>query len=72
MKVLLHSCFATALVAVFTQPAAAVEPRLTGEIRVIDGDTIALGETRIRLFGIDAVEGDQPCRATDGLSLIHI
>lgn len=66
MKAILHSCFAAALVAVFTQPAAAVEPRLTGEIRVIDGDTIALGETRIRLFGIDAVEGDQPCRASDG------
>lgn len=32
-----------------------------GSVRVIDGDTIALGETTVRLAGIDAPEAGQPC-----------
>ena len=32
------------------------------QVRVIDGDTIALGELRIRLQGIDAPELTQKCR----------
>ena len=35
---------------------------LTGDVRVIDGDTIAVGETRIRLEGIDAPETAQTCQ----------
>src|SRR5712671_6908739 len=35
---------------------------LTGEVCVIDGDTIAIGETRVRLEGIDAPETAQTCR----------
>jgi endonuclease YncB( thermonuclease family) len=35
---------------------------LTGNARVIDGDTIAIGGTRIRLEGIDAPESAQTCR----------
>ena len=31
------------------------------QARVIDGDTIAIGDERIRLFGIDAPEHDQVC-----------
>ena len=34
-----------------------------GTIRVIDADTIDVGGTRVRLFGIDAPEMGQPCRA---------
>lgn len=34
-----------------------------GTVRVIDGDTIALGEERHRLFGIDAPERGQDCHA---------
>lgn len=34
---------------------------LTGRARVIDGDTIAIGETHIRLEGIDAPEAGQRC-----------
>ncbi|MEJ8561079.1 thermonuclease family protein [Yoonia sp. GPGPB17] len=34
-----------------------------GIIRVIDADTIDVGGTRVRLFGIDAPEMGQPCRA---------
>ena len=36
-----------------------------GTIRVIDADTIDVGATRVRLFGIDAPEMGQPC-AADG------
>lgn len=34
---------------------------VSGKLRVIDGDTIDVGETRIRLHGIDAPERGQPC-----------
>lgn len=33
---------------------------------MIDGDTITVGQTRIRLFGIDAPEMDQTCVSPDG------
>lgn len=33
----------------------------SGNARVIDGDTIDVGEIRVRLFGIDAPELDQSC-----------
>jgi endonuclease YncB( thermonuclease family) len=33
-----------------------------GPIRVLDGDTLELAGERIRLWGIDAVEGDQICQ----------
>lgn len=34
---------------------------VTGPARVVDGDTIVIGETRIRLEGIDAPESGQTC-----------
>ncbi|MBL9009786.1 MAG: thermonuclease family protein [Alphaproteobacteria bacterium] len=34
---------------------------IAGRARVSDGDTIRIGETRIRLDGIDAPESDQSC-----------
>ncbi|SEW24381.1 Endonuclease YncB, thermonuclease family [Cognatiyoonia koreensis] len=39
---------------------------INGTIRVIDGDTFAVGDTRVRLFGIDAPENGQPCRDRAG------
>jgi endonuclease YncB( thermonuclease family) len=46
--------------------AKAAEPvRLEGIARVIDGDTIAIGPTRIRLAGIDAPEHGQLCQDSD-------
>jgi endonuclease YncB( thermonuclease family) len=39
---------------------------ITGSVRVVDGDTISLGATRIRLEGIDAPEAAQSCRDSDG------
>ena len=34
---------------------------INGAARVIDGDTLAIGGDRVRLFGIDAPERSQPC-----------
>lgn len=41
-------------------------PHFTGQARVIDGDTLALGAVRIRLHGIDAPEVSQTCTDTHG------
>lgn len=35
-------------------------PPLAGQARPVDGDTLALGSTRIRLWGIDAPEAETP------------
>jgi endonuclease YncB( thermonuclease family) len=43
--------------------------RLTADgaaVQVIDGDSLRVGARTVRLQGIDAVEYQQPCRATDG------
>jgi endonuclease YncB( thermonuclease family) len=38
---------------------------LAGQASVIDGDTLEIHGTRIRLWGIDAPESDQLCRSED-------
>lgn len=48
------------LIALLATPVLAAP---NGTIRVIDADTIDVGGTRVRLFGIDAPEMGQPCRA---------
>ncbi|MEL6661934.1 MAG: thermonuclease family protein [Pseudomonadota bacterium] len=40
---------------------------LVGKVRATDGDSLRMGEHRIRLYGIDAVEGAQTC-SIDGES----
>ena len=44
-------------------PAFSVD--FTGPVHVIDGDTVDVGDTRVRLFGIDAPEQDQTCVSQD-------
>jgi len=39
---------------------------ITGKARVVDGDTIWISETKIRLHGIDAPEMKQTCRTSKG------
>lgn len=39
---------------------------ISGRSDVIDGDTLRIGRTRIRLDGIDAPEADQTCRLPHG------
>ncbi|MDA1090477.1 MAG: thermonuclease family protein [Proteobacteria bacterium] len=39
---------------------------VTGPARIIDGDTIHIGKTKIRLHGIDAPEMKQICKRNDG------
>ncbi|MCR8546398.1 thermonuclease family protein [Salipiger sp. P9] len=41
--------------------SAAAEAGPSGRLRVIDGDTVDVGGTRVRLHGIDAPEADQMC-----------
>ena len=36
---------------------------VTGNARIVDGDTIHIGKTKIRLHGIDAPESKQTCTA---------
>lgn len=45
--------------------AVAAEP-IAGRASVTDGDTIEIGETKIRLHGIDAPESAQICQDGDG------
>jgi endonuclease YncB( thermonuclease family) len=40
---------------------------LTGQASVIDGDTLEIHGSRIRLWGIDAPEAGQFCRGDDSL-----
>jgi endonuclease YncB( thermonuclease family) len=40
---------------------------LVGQAVVVDGDTLEIHGTRIRLWGIDAPESDQLCRGEDSL-----
>ncbi|MEM6886839.1 MAG: thermonuclease family protein [Pseudomonadota bacterium] len=46
--------------------AAVAAAELQGVARVIDGDTLQVGETLVRIFGIDAPETDQTCKRPDG------
>ncbi len=46
--------------------SSAEEIVLDGRLKVIDGDTIKQGKTRIRLYGIDAPELKQKCEGKNG------
>lgn len=42
--------------------AAQSDNAWTGQVSVIDGDTLGMGKQRFRLHGIDAPESGQPCK----------
>jgi len=50
------------IVALGLYPVAAFCEEVRGTARVIDGDSIGVGDVEIRLSGIDALEGKQFCR----------
>lgn len=50
-----------AMIAVLVANRAPAADLISGVPRIVDGDTIAVGNTKIRLEGIDAPEGDQAC-----------
>jgi endonuclease YncB( thermonuclease family) len=52
----------------FAAILVACEPpkTISGPARVIDGDSLEIGSTSIRLFGVDAFEGRQPCHRNGG------
>jgi len=65
--------FALAASIIFSLPTAEIAARpgapgetIAGSARVIDGDTISIGEMRIRLEGIDAPEVGQTCQGKGG------
>lgn len=65
-RVSFHFVFAIVVCAgaALTQPANAQD--IVGCASVIDGDTIEIHGTRIRLFAIDAVEASQTCTTLQG------
>jgi endonuclease YncB( thermonuclease family) len=56
------------LAALLLSPGAAgAAENLAGQASIIDGDTLEIHGTRIRLWGIDAPESAQLCRDEDSL-----
>lgn len=53
--------YALAVLFVALGSAPANAETVSGRAEVLDGDTIAIGDRRVRLFGIDAPEADQTC-----------
>ena len=47
--------------------STAFADNLTGQASIIDGDTLEIHGTRIRLWGIDAPESSQLCRGDDSI-----
>lgn len=47
-------------------PVPPVAAPALAPVRVVDGDTLVIGETRFRLFGIDAPEMSQMCNGVTG------
>jgi endonuclease YncB( thermonuclease family) len=65
LTALRHRGAAALLLFALTGPAFSAE--VTGRASVVDGDTLEIHGTRIRLWGIDAPESTQLCRGEDSL-----
>jgi endonuclease YncB( thermonuclease family) len=59
--------FVVALALLILDHLAAFSGDLIGQASIIDGDTLEIHGTRIRLWGIDAPESSQLCRGADSL-----
>ena len=59
-----------ALALVFLSLPFPAHADITGKARVVDGDTIHIGDTKIRLHGIDAPEAKQACYRVDGSLMV--
>ena len=55
-----------ALALVLLLPMSTAMADITGKPRVVDGDTVWIDDTKIRLHGIDAPETKQECYRVDG------
>ena len=53
--------------AAFLACSTAQAADLSGVPRIVDGDTLAIGSTKVRLAGIDAPETDQVCLNANGV-----
>lgn len=56
--------FLSALAVLHADVASGAE-NIAGRASVVDGDTIEIHGTRVRLWGVDAPESDQLCRGDD-------
>ncbi|WP_342710160.1 thermonuclease family protein [Bradyrhizobium sp. B124] len=59
-----HRVMMSALLAIIASPVCAA--KLSGPARILDGNTIEIKQTKIRLSGIDAPETDQICLDAHG------
>jgi len=55
------SLLVLAALALCAEAACIPQERISGRAKVTDGDSLEIGTTRLRLFGVDAVEGRQSC-----------
>jgi len=60
-EIVVALCFVLLLALVAAKIERDASPRLAGTFRAADGDSLALGEARLRLRGIDAPELVQTC-----------
>ena len=64
--VLVHRAAVAVAAAVLLHAAPASAESVTGIARVIDGDTLEVAGTRVRLYGVDAPESKQLCKRRNG------
>lgn len=58
---MIRFCSSVLCVVLWLASPAVADVDFSGPVRVIDGDTLDVGQTRVRLHGIDAPEVGQPC-----------